>query len=164
MRGHILFPGGRRWRAEQTHRRAARGTPARLKSFDEVSRQEGTLNRLPPRYAAIAVQQVVGSLDAVKVASLTPSFQPEARRGRYYAVVEAMRHGAAMPVLATWAIRAAAHEEDKCDTGGRRRHMAPALGPGWEPTHQGRRHTLKAAICPLPPLFAPSSPVSGASL
>ncbi|GAC1404173.1 MAG: DUF4032 domain-containing protein [Chloroflexota bacterium] len=83
-----------------------------LLSFDAVCREEGTLNRLPPRLTAVDVRRIVGSVDAVKVASLPGTFQPYQRRGRYEAVYAAMRDGVALPPIEVYALRGAYYVVD----------------------------------------------------
>lgn len=80
---------------------------ARLKSFDAARRCAGAWNRRPGRVATIEVRRVVGSVDEVKRAALTPRFLPRwggAQAPRYRAVLAAMRTDRPLPAIEVYAL------------------------------------------------------------
>src|SRR5262249_30237067 len=82
-------------------------TMARLKSFDEARRRAGAWNRRPEYVTPIEVRQVVGSVDEVKRAALTPRFLPRwggTQAPRYRDVLAAMRTGRELPAIEVYAL------------------------------------------------------------
>ena len=79
----------------------------RLKSFETARRSAGAWNRRPGRVVPIEVRRVVGSVDEVKRAALTPRFLPR-REGtqapRYRSVLAAMQAGLALPAIEVYAL------------------------------------------------------------
>ena len=79
----------------------------RLKSFEAARRGADAWNRRPGRVVPIEVRRVVGSVDAVKRASLTPRFLPRrggAQEPRYRSVLAAMRAGQELPAIEVYAL------------------------------------------------------------
>ena len=79
----------------------------RLKSFEAARRCAGALNRRPGRVVPIEVRRVVGSVDEVKRAALTPRFLPRwagTQAPRYRSVLAAMQAGLALPAIEVYAL------------------------------------------------------------
>jgi hypothetical protein len=79
----------------------------RLKSFEAARRCAGAWNRRPGRVVPIEVRQVVGSVDEVKRAALTPRFLPRwggTQAPRYRSVLAAMQAGQALPAIEVYAL------------------------------------------------------------
>jgi hypothetical protein len=98
-----------------------------VERFDEAQRCLGALTRLPPRAEAIAVDLVVGSVDAAKASSLRPDFLPRrlgAQSPRYREVEEAMRAGTPLPAIEVYGLDGAYYVVD----GHHRVAAARALG------------------------------------
>ncbi|HZS86333.1 MAG TPA: hypothetical protein VFE42_02445 [Chloroflexota bacterium] len=141
---------------------AARGGTRKsgVERFDEAQRCLGALARLPPRPETIAVERVVGSVDAAKAASLRPDFLPRrlgAQSPRYREVEEAMYTGTPLPAIEVYGLDGAYYVLD----GHHRVAAARALGqlyldalvhefllPGAVPSrampHSGQRHERAA--------------------
>lgn len=107
---------------------ARRGTrKPGVERFDEAQRCLGALARLPPRPETIAVERVVGSVDAAKAASLRPNFLPRrlgAQSPRYREVEEAMYTGIPLPAIEVYGLDGAYYVLD----GHHRVAAARALG------------------------------------
>jgi hypothetical protein len=79
----------------------------RLKSFEAARRCAGAWTRRPGRVVPIEVRRVVGSVDEVKRAALTPRFLPRragSQAPRYRSVLGAMRAGQALPAIEVYAL------------------------------------------------------------
>jgi hypothetical protein len=79
----------------------------RLKSFDAARRSAGAWNRRSGYVVPIEVRQVVGSVDEVKRAALTPRFLPRwggARVPRYRSILAAMQADRALPAIEVYAL------------------------------------------------------------
>ena len=79
----------------------------RLKSFEAARRCAGAWNRRPGRVVPIEVRRVVGSVDEVKRAALTPRFLPRwggTQAPRYRSVLAAMQAGQALPAIEVYAL------------------------------------------------------------
>ena len=78
-----------------------------LKSLEAARRGAGAWNRRPGRVVPIEVRRVVGSVDEVKRAALTPRFLPRrggAQEPRYRSVLAAMRAGQELPAIEVYAL------------------------------------------------------------
>jgi hypothetical protein len=79
----------------------------RLKSFEAARRCAGAWNRRAGRVVPIEVRRVVGSVDEVKRATLTPRFLPRwggTQAPRYRSVLAAMQAGQALPAIEVYAL------------------------------------------------------------
>jgi len=79
----------------------------RLTSFEAARRGAGAWNRRPGRVVPIEVRRVVGSVDEVKRAALTPRFLPRwggTHAPRYRSVLAAMQAGHALPAIEVYAL------------------------------------------------------------
>jgi hypothetical protein len=80
---------------------------AQLKSLAEAQRREGSLNRLPPRFAAVEVRRIIGSVSQTKVDTLTGAFllrKDGANAPRYRSVLTAMRTDVPLPPIEVYAL------------------------------------------------------------
>ncbi len=139
---------------------AARGGTRKsgVERFDEAQRCLGALARLPPRPETIAVERVVGSVDAAKAASLRPDFLPRrlgAQSPRYREVEEAMYTGTPLPAIEVYGLDGAYYVLDG--------HHRVAAARAWASSTSTRSFTSSCcrALCRAAPCPTPGSDTSG---